>query len=405
MKGTGGNRPLRAVAAPDSFKGSLSAQDAALAVERGIRSVCPEADIVRKPVADGGEGTVDAVLASAEGARRVTAAATGPLGAPVIAGYAMLPGGPEEDAGARGGVAVIELSAASGLTLVPEPDRRPLEATTFGTGELVRDALARGCRRIVLGLGGSATTDGGTGLLRALGFRFLDASGAELGPGGAELERLAAVDRSGADPRLAGVSFVVCCDVDNPLCGPQGAAAVYGPQKGASPPQVERLDAALRRLGRILEAEPGGEGVCSLPGGGAAGGTGAGLAALLGAELRPGFPLLAELAGLEEAIAGADLVVTGEGRTDGQTLRGKAPAGVVRLARRHGVPAVVISGGIGPGADALYAEGAAALLGIADRPMPLAEAVANAGPLLERAAANAVRLFLAGRGGRGRGRG
>ncbi|MCD9025562.1 glycerate kinase [Cohnella sp. NL03-T5] len=377
---------MRVVAAPDSFKGSLSAKDAARAMERGVLSACADAVVVRKPIADGGEGTVDAVLEAVPEGLRLRAAVSGPLNAALEAEYAMLPDG----------TAVFELAAASGLTLLPAEDLRPLEASTHGTGELIRAALDRGCRQIVIGLGGSATTDGGTGLLRALGCRFLDASGDELGPGGAELLRLDRIDRTGLHPRLAEVAVTLCCDVTNPLCGPEGAAAVYGPQKGADTRQVAQLDHALERFADVLEATTGSDEYRSLPGGGAAGGTGAGLAALLGAALKPGFGLLAELTNLEAAIAGADLVLTGEGRTDNQTLNGKVPVGVARLARRCGVPVVVLSGGIGPGAEGLYGERITAIFGLPDKPMELREAMNGAEALLERAAGNVARLFAAG---------
>ncbi|GGD46717.1 glycerate kinase [Paenibacillus nasutitermitis] len=315
--------------------------------------------------------------------------AAGPLGHPVDASYAML----------ADGMAVIEMAAASGLPLLETSERDALAATTFGTGELIRHALDQGSRRIMITLGGSATTDGGMGMAQALGFRFLDDAGTELGFGGGELERLAAIDASAADARLAETEVTVCCDVTNPLYGEQGAAHVFAPQKGADAAAVERLDRGLRRFASVLHSSIGAQ-VDLLPGGGAAGGMGAGCAALLGAALRPGFSLIAGITGLEEIIAGADLVLTGEGRTDGQTAGGKAPAGVAGLARKHGVPAICISGGLGPGVDALYAQGVTALLSIVDGPMGLEDALAGARPLLARAAENAARIYLAGAAGR-----
>lgn len=349
----------------------------------GVKRAAPDAETICIPVADGGEGTVDAILASA-GGQRLSLQVTGPTGKPVEAAYALL----------TDGTAVIEMAAASGLPLLTREERDALGATTYGTGELIRDALERGSRRIMLTLGGSATTDGGMGMAQALGYRFLDENGRELGFGGAELERLAAIDAAGADPRLAETEVTACCDVTNPLYGPQGAAHIFGPQKGADAAAVERLDGGLRRYAEVLLGSLGAD-VSGLPGAGAAGGLGAGATALLGAALRPGFTLVAGITRLEDAIVGADLVLTGEGRTDGQTAGGKAPAGVAGLARSHGVPAVCLSGGLGPGIEALYEQGVVALMSIVDGPMSLDDAIAQARPLLVRAAENAARLYLA----------
>ncbi|MFD0716611.1 glycerate kinase [Paenibacillus sp. GCM10027626] len=381
-------KAMRIVLAPDSYKGSLESLEVAEAMEAGIRRVIPHAEVIKIPIADGGEGTVDAVLAAVPGERR-TVTAKDPLGRPVQAAYALL----------ADGTAVIETAAASGLPLLERSERDALKATTYGTGELVRDALDAGCRRIVIGLGGSATTDGGMGLGQALGYRFLDGCDNELGYGGGELEKLAAIDASAADPRLAETEVILCCDVTNPLYGAEGAAHIFAPQKGANAETVARLDRGLRRYAAVLRRSLGAH-VHRLPGAGAAGGLGAGAAALLHAALRPGFDLLAGITRLEEAIVGAGLVLTGEGRTDGQTACGKAPAGVAGLARKHGVPAVCLSGGLGPGADALYAQGVTALMSIVDGPMSLDDALAGARPLLERAAENAVRLFAAARAAR-----
>ncbi|MFC4776203.1 glycerate kinase [Paenibacillus sp. GCM10023252] len=380
--GIGGDR---VVIAPDKFKGSLTSAEAAEAMAEGVRRAWPDADIRIAAVADGGEGTVLAVLSS-QGGELVRAHVRGPLGTLVEASYALL-----ED-----GTAVVEMSAASGLALLREDERNPLITSSRGTGELILDALNRGARRIVLGLGGSATNDGGMGMAQALGFRFLDEAGQELGDGGAELLRLKAIDAAGADHRLEETVFDVCCDVDNPLCGPYGAAAVYAPQKGASADDVQLLDRALMRLSAELRSSLGAE-VESLPGAGAAGGMGAGAAVFLRASLRPGFALLAGITRLEDAIASAALVLTGEGLADGQTASGKAPAGVAGLARKHGVPAVCLAGGLGPGADALYAQGVSAMFSIVDGPAGLDDVVLRSRPLLAQAAENVVRLFLAAR--------
>ncbi|MFC0334568.1 glycerate kinase [Paenibacillus sepulcri] len=384
-----GSRPFKVVIAPDSFKGSLSSAEVAEAMGEGVKRAAPHAEIVSIPVADGGEGTIDALLASIEG-ERYNVTVTGPLGKPVDAAYALL----------ANGIAVIEMAAASGLPLITSDERDSLGATTYGTGELVRHALDQGSRKMMITLGGSATTDGGMGMGQALGFRFLDDEGRELGFGGGELERLAAIDASAADPRLAETEVTVCCDVTNPLYGKQGAAFIFAPQKGADEAAVLRLDRGLRRYAAVLHSSLGVQ-VDSLPGAGAAGGMGAGSAALLRAALRPGFTLIAGITRLEDVIAGAALVLTGEGRTDGQTAGGKAPAGVAGLARKHGVPAVCISGGLGPGVDALYAQGVTALMSIVDGPMGLDDAITGARPLLARAAENAARIFLAGARSRG----
>jgi len=380
------NRALRIVAAPDSFKGSLSAKETAAAMKRGVMRAYPDARVDLIPIADGGEGTADALLEAVPGAELVRLRVSDPLGAPVDAEYAWLPDG----------TAVIELASASGIMRIPAQRRDALAATTYGTGELIRDALERGCRKLLIGLGGSATTDGGTGILRALGVRFLDADGKELKDGGGSLEELAAIDRSGIHPGLADAAIEVCCDVTNPLYGLEGAAYVYSSQKGADEHQVRALDRGLRRFAEVVEAETGSRVIHELAGGGAAGGTGGGLAALLGASLRPGFELIAGRVRLEAAIADADIVLTGEGRTDAQTLNGKVPFGVARIARHYRVPVAVISGSLGPGAEALYEHGISAMFSLTDGPMELSEAMASCAALAEKAAENAVRLFGAG---------
>jgi glycerate 2-kinase len=319
---------VRIVIAPDSFKGSLAADRAAAAIATGIERVRPDVTTVRRPVADGGEGTVAAALGA--GYRPRTARVSGPGGRPVDATYAV-----------DGTTAVLELATAAGLGQLADP--APLTATTRGVGELIRAALDAGVRRIVLGIGGSATTDGGAGMLQALGVRLLDEDGQDVPPGGGGLLHLARMDAAGLDRRLAGVDLVVASDVDNPLTGPAGAAAVFGPQKGASPDDVALLDAALTRYAAVL-ARDGGRHVADVPGAGGAGGTAAGAMAVLGARVVSGARLVCDLVGLDEAIAGADLVITGEGSLDEQTLRGKAPAEVAARARAAGVPCVGLAG-------------------------------------------------------------
>jgi glycerate kinase len=346
------------VVAPDSFKGSLRAPDAADAITAGLRDAAEAADreleARRRPVADGGEGTVDVVVAA--GWQRRTRTVTGPTGEPVGAAFALSP----PHLAPR--TAVLELAAASGLTLLPGSRPDPLHATTYGTGELVAAALDEGAERLVLGIGGSATTDGGTGLAAALGARFLDGSGRPLPPGGAALNELARVDVSRLDPRLRRVEVVVACDVDNPLSGPRGAAYVYGPQKGATRADVAVLDAGLGRLAQVLRRELGTD-VDQLPGAGAAGGVGGGAVAVLGARLTAGIDLLLDVTGFDAALAGSDLVVTGEGTVDSQTLAGKAPVGVARRARSAGVPVALLAGRVDLGADD---RSALAALGVVD---------------------------------------
>jgi glycerate kinase len=376
---------MRVVVAPDSFKGSASALQVAQAMERGVRAVFPEAEVVKVPIADGGEGTVAALLDATGGHPRRTVV-RGPLGEPVEAGWGIL---------GDGRTAVIEMAAASGLPLVPKDRRDPRLTTTHGTGELIRAALDEGLQRLIVGIGGSATNDGGTGLARALGVRFLDASGQELPEGGAALGRLARIDLAGLDPRLAAVELMVACDVDNPLTGPRGASAVYGPQKGATPEMVALLDAALAVYAAVASTATGRD-VAGLPGAGAAGGLGAGLLFFTPARLRPGVELVLEATGFDQLVAGASLVITGEGRTDAQTAMGKAPVGVAAAARRHGVPVICLSGGLGEGADEVLARGIDALAAVVPGPMTLEEAMAGGEALIEAAAARTCRLLRVG---------
>ncbi|WP_274361891.1 glycerate kinase [Paenibacillus thermotolerans] len=380
---------MKIVLAPDKFKGSLSSIEAAEALERGVLRAAPYAEVIRVPMADGGEGTVEA-LVSATGGEWRTRLVTGPMGEKVEARYGVLGGG---------GTAVIEMAAASGLALVPPEVRDVSAATTYGTGELIRSAvLEDGCRKIILGLGGSATNDGGVGMAQALGVRFTDADGTEIGFGGGGLARIAAIDVSEAAALLDGVEIVAACDVTNPLYGPSGAAFVYGPQKGGSGDELERLDRGLQWLAAKVREQLGID-AAELPGAGAAGGLGYGAIVFLGAELRRGVELVADAARLPSLLAGASLVLTGEGRTDAQSASGKVPQGVACAARAAGVPAVCVSGGVEPGAEALYEHGMTALFSIADGPLPLDEAIARAPELLERAAENVVRLFMSRGGG------
>lgn len=321
----------RWLVAPQEFKGTLTAAEAAEAMAKGIRECSPEVVLDVAPLADGGPGTVDAMLAGTRGERR-TQVVRGPLGAPVEAHWALL-----DD----GRIAVVEMAAASGLSLLAPQARDARNASTYGTGELIRAALDTGCERLIVGLGGSATTDGGTGALSALGYRFLDARGQPLPPGGAALSGLVQVDASGRHPRLGAVEMLGATDVTSPLLGPDGAARLFGPQKGADAAAVEELEAALAHLASVV-----GDQAAGWPGTGAAGGFGFGLAVLAGARLVPGYEVVSRALGLERRVLLADVVLTGEGRFDRQTSLGKGPGGLARLAREHGTPVVLFAGGV-----------------------------------------------------------
>ena len=374
---------MKIVIAPDSFKESLTALQVADAIAAGMREVWPDATYVKVPVADGGEGTVQAMI-DALGGRRVDVRVTGPLGQVVDAFY-----------GDAGGVAVIEMAAASGLEGVPPDLRDPRTATSRGTGELIRAALDAGARRVVLGVGGSATNDGGAGMLQALGVRLLDADGRDLGPGGAELARLDRIDASGLDARVRETEFHIACDVDNPLVGPRGASAVFGPQKGATPDMVRQLDAALAHFADVIRRDLG-QDVAQLPGAGAGGGIAAAMVVFLHGQLRPGIEIVTEAVGLDAAVRDADLVVTGEGRIDGQTVNGKTPMGVAKVARRHGKPVVAIGGSLARDADAVYTAGIEVVVAAVARPCSVAEALGAADENLRRAARNLAAALALG---------
>lgn len=344
------------VVAPDSFKGSLDAAGVASAIAAGLREVMPDARIKLVPMADGGEGTV-AAWSAATSSSLLAVEVRDPLGRAVSATYAW---------NARTHSAVMEMAAANGLTLLGAAERNPLAAATHGTGDLLRHALDSGARKVLVGIGGSATSDGGTGMATALGARFLDERGDELPPGGGALHRLDRIDLSGLDPRLAKTRIDVACDVTNPLCGPEGAAAVYGPQKGATPAMVRRLEAGLARLAAVCSAQyPDLSSLDARPGAGAAGGLGYGLMAFCGARLRRGVELVAEAVRLDSHLRGASLVITGEGRMDVQTVNGKTPMGVATAAKRLGIPVIAICGCLGPGYEAVHAIGIDAICPVA----------------------------------------
>lgn len=369
---------------PDSFKGSLSSIEAAQCIDTGFRRVFSGCTSGLLPVADGGEGTVEALVAGA-GGQIVTATVSDPLGRPVEAQFGLL-----ED-----GWAVIEMAQASGLPLLAPQERNPGRTSTYGTGQLIRAALDRGCRHMLIGIGGSATNDGGAGMAAALGVRFLDSGSALLPPGGLALADLAQIDLTQLDPRIRDTEFVVASDVTNPLCGSNGASAVYGPQKGASPQQVAALDEALAHYATLLATTCGLD-VANLPGAGAAGGLGAGLMAFCSARLRPGIDAIFERLGLEAQIARADLILTGEGRVDATSANGKLLSGVGRLALRHRKPVIALTGSAGEGSQTLEALGIRAVVPIADGPISLEQSLADASRLITDAAERTARLLRIG---------
>ena len=377
---------MNIIIAPDSFKGSLPAAEATEAIRQGIRAVMPEAETVSLPLADGGEGTVEALVAATRG-RFIKTKVLGPLGDPVEARWGML----GDDV-----TAVIEMAAASGLTLVPPEKRNPLVTTTYGTGELIRAALDAGCSKLIIGIGGSATNDGGAGVAQALGARLLDAEGKPIGWGGGALANLEKIRIEGIDERLPRLEVKVGSDVSNPLCGPEGASAVYGPQKGATPEMVETLDKALAHYAEVIARDLKVD-VKNRPGAGAAGGLGAGLMAFLNAKLHSGVVLVLEATGFEEYLESADLVITGEGKIDSQIHYGKALAGVGALAKRHGVPVVAVAGAIDVDPDRLAEMGIVAVMPCASGPMPEAESIQRAAELVQEATERIMRLVLVGR--------
>ena len=380
---------MKIVIAPDSYKGSIYASDAARAMEDGVRRVLPDAEVVLVPVADGGDGTLE-TLVETSGGRIITSDVTGPLGESVSAQWGAM---------GDGVTAVAEMARTSGLALVRLEDRDPLNATTYGLGEVILEALESGYRRFILGIGGSATNDAGAGMAQALGVRLLDAGGAELQPGGAALASLARIDTSGLDPRAVEADFDVACDVNNPLTGPEGASAVYGPQKGATPEIVEQLDAALANFANVVKRDLGAD-VNDVPGSGAAGGLGGGIMAFLGGRLRPGVDIVLDTVDLESRLDGADLIITGEGCMDFQTVYNKAPIGVARLAGERNIPVIGVSGSLGDGFTDVHEHGIAAAVAITHAPMTLDEATDRVSELIASATEQAVRLVRVGAAGR-----
>ncbi|MEK1943508.1 MAG: glycerate kinase [Pseudomonas sp.] len=376
---------MKIVIAPDSFKDSLGAPAAAAAMALGFKDVWPDAELVQCPMADGGEGTVEAILAALQGEARSTLV-SGPLGQQVKARWGWL---------AQSRTAIIEMAEASGLQLVPVELRDARFSSTRGTGELILAALDAGAQKVILTIGGSATNDGGAGMLQALGVKLLDAGGHAIGPGGLPLSVLSILDIKGLDPRLADVQVQVAADVNNPLCGPHGASFTFGKQKGATPEQVEQLDAALAHFADLTAVVLGTD-RRDEPGAGAAGGIGFAAKAFLNATFRPGVEVVAELTGLAEKMHGADLVVTGEGRFDAQTLHGKTPLGVARVAKQFGLPVVVLAGTLGEGYARLYDVGIDAAFSLASGPMSLQDACQQASTLLRERARDMAQLLRVG---------
>ena len=378
--------PLRIVISPQAFKHSIGAREAALAIQRGVLQAAPDAETVLIPVADGGDGTLAALIDTTGGSYR-EATVTGPLGDPQAARWGVM---------GDGETAVIEMALSSGLALIPDDRRDPRRATTRGTGELMRAAIDDGYRRIIVGLGGSATNDGGTGMASALGARFLDADGNDLPPGGAALADLARVDATGLHPALTETTIIGATDVTNPLCGETGASAIFGPQKGATPEMVAELDGCLENFARVVQSDLDID-VLHTPGSGAAGGLGAGLIAFAGAELRSGIDMVCDVLDFDRHAPGADLVIAGEGRADRSTAFDKAPVGIARRASQFGVPTVLMAGSLGPGYETLYEHGIDAILPITEEPADLDSSLRRGSELLERAAERAIRLYGLGR--------
>ncbi|MGM9906308.1 glycerate kinase family protein [Lactobacillus sp.] len=375
---------LKFITASDSFKESLSAKAACQAIAEGIKRVFPDAEVVQVPMADGGEGTVDAILSCVPG-EKVAKEVTGPDGKRVLASYGLINDGK---------CAVIETAAASGLGLVEKKDRNPMTATTFGTGELVLDALKRGVKKVIVGLGGSATNDGGAGLAQALGVKFLDKNGKDLPFGGGSLGELAKIDASGLDLRLKEAEIILASDVTNPLTGPNGASAVFGPQKGADKEMVQKLDANLHHYAAVIKEQVGKD-IENLPGSGAAGGLGAGFLAFSKCQMKAGAQIVIEESHLAEKMRDADYVFTGEGGIDFQTKFGKTPYAVAQVAKKFGIPVFALAGQVGDGIDSLYDAGFTAIFGILPGVCSLPEALAGGGKNLARTSENVARVIKA----------
>ncbi|WP_416293218.1 glycerate kinase [Paenibacillus illinoisensis] len=373
------------VLAPDSFKESMTAKEVCIAMEKGLRKIYPDASYIHVPMADGGEGTVQSLVDASNGIIH-RKEVSGPLGQPVMAQYGIL---------GDGTTAAIEMASASGIHLVTPDSRDPLRTTTYGTGELIRACLDLGIRKIIIGIGGSATNDGGTGMAEALGAKFLDAQGQPLARGGGDLNKLAHIDVSGLDPRLQEVELIVACDVTNPLCGEHGASRVFGPQKGATPEMVQLLDANLSHYAEVVKQQLGKD-IRDVPGAGAAGGLGAGLLIFTQAVLRKGIEIVIEYTGLQGKLDDADVVFTGEGGIDFQTKFGKTPYGVAQAAKEAGKLVIAIAGYVGEGIDTLYTEGIDAVFGIVPGAADLDKLLREGPENVERTMENIARVLKLG---------
>ena len=376
---------MKIVIAPDSFKGSLSALEVGEAIREGILKVDAGIETILVPMADGGEGTVQSLI-DASGGEIIELVVHDPLFREIKSFYGIM---------GDGKTAVIEMAAASGLPLLKPEEKNPLKTTSFGTGELIKDSMGKGCKKIILGLGGSATNDGGVGMAQALGVRFLDEKGNEIGMGmgGGELLKIQSVDISGIDNRIKNTDFIAACDVENPLCGENGASNVYGRQKGASDADVKILDKGLAHFAQVVKKKYGSD-FKNFPGAGAAGGLGYGVLCFLKAKLEKGIDIITQVTNLAEKMEGAGLVITGEGKIDFQTAFGKTPFGVAQVAKQKNIPVVAIAGSLGEGYEKLYERGFDGIFSIIDKPMSLDEAIENAALLLENAAENVMRLWI-----------
>ncbi|HLV09041.1 MAG TPA: glycerate kinase [Halanaerobiales bacterium] len=377
---------MKIVVAPDSFKGSLTAAEVAEHIERGILTVLPDAEIIKVPMADGGEGTAQA-LVNATGGELIYKEVTGPLGNRVRACFGLL---------GNGQSAVIEMATASGLELIKDDKLDPMKTTTYGTGELIKEALDRGVKELIIGIGGSATVDAGAGMAQALGASFKDKRAKEIGFGGGELNKIKEIDLANFDKRIREIEVKVACDVSNILYGPDGAAYIYGPQKGATPEMVKQLDDNLRYFSGLVKDQLGID-LAVIKGGGAAGGLGAGLVAFLGAALEPGVELVLKANKIEEKLNAADLVITGEGKIDSQTVKGKTPIGVAKKAKERNIPVVALAGIVDESADKVYDAGIESVFSIIQKPADLNEAYKRSGEWLARTSGQIIRLYKIGK--------
>lgn len=377
---------MKIIISPDSYKGSMTALNVAESIEKGIKKASRDCnvncEVIKLPMADGGEGTVDAILNSVNG-EKIHVKVKDPLGREINSFFGII-----DD-----NTAIIEMAAASGLSLLTEEERNPMETTSYGTGQLIKEALNYGCKNIIIGIGGSATNDGGVGMAQALGVQFLDKYGEQVGPGGGQLNKIAEINTLSMDHRIKNTTFTIASDVENVLCGPNGASAIYGPQKGATSEMVNILDNNLRHLAKIIKRDLKKD-ILNMPGSGAAGGLGAALIAFLNAKCLSGIDTVMQLTNFEEKVKSSDLIITGEGSTDYQTMFGKVPYGVAKIARRYNKTVIVISGSLKQGYEELYKEGITALFSIVNGPITLRESIERGEELLAKTTRNIMRLVL-----------